>query len=170
MLQHFLNNSFENLNYAKLSVASVLFTDRGAGGVRGILWIRPQEGDVPGMKKAIKPGEIFAFILTFISVAPFCYVLVLSFLLASGGVTFSYYYDVFLGSPQYLLRFWKSMGICLCIVAGQLVMSVLAGYGFAKCEFRGRDTLLFVLMIPYGAAPSGHAGSKLYYARQAGPA
>ena len=24
MLQHFLNNSFENLNYAKLSVASVL--------------------------------------------------------------------------------------------------------------------------------------------------
>lgn len=99
------------------------------------------------MKKAIKPGEIFAILLAFLSIAPFCYVLVLSFLPASGGVTFSYYYDVFLGSPQYLLRFWKSMGICLCIVAGQLVVSVLAGYGFAKCEFKGRDTILFVLMI-----------------------
>lgn len=99
------------------------------------------------MKKAVKPGEIFALLLAFISIAPFCYVLALSFLPASGGVTFSYYYDVFLGSPQYLLRFWKSMGICLCIVAGQLVVSVLAAYGFAKCEFPGRDTILFVLMI-----------------------
>lgn len=86
------------------------------------------------MKKAIKPGEIFALLLAFLSIAPFCYVLALSFLPASGGVTFSYYYDVFLGSPQYLLRFWKSMGICLCIVAGQLVVSVLAGYGFARVQ------------------------------------
>lgn len=99
------------------------------------------------MKKAVKPGEIFALLLAFISIAPFCYVLALSFLPASGGVTFSYYYDVFLGSPQYLLRFWKSMGICLCIVAGQLVVSILAGYGFAKCDFPGKNGLLFVLMI-----------------------
>lgn len=97
-------------------------------------------------KKASISGNIFALFLAFISIAPFCYVLILSFLTPS-GVTFDYYYDVFLGSPQYLLRFWKSMGICLCIVAGQLVVSVLAGYGFAKCEFKGRDTLLFVLMI-----------------------
>ena len=99
------------------------------------------------MRKSVKPGEIFAILLAFISIAPFCYVLILSFLPAGGGITFDYYYDVFLGSPQYLLRFWKSMGICLCIVAGQLVVSVLAGYGFAKCEFKGRDAILFVLMI-----------------------
>ena len=99
------------------------------------------------MRKAIKPGEVFAILLAVISIAPFCYVLILSFLPAGGGITFDYYYDVFLGSPQYLLRFWKSMGICLCFVAGQLVVSVLAGYGFAKCEFKGRDAILFVLMI-----------------------
>ena len=94
------------------------------------------------MRKAIKPGEVFAILLAVISIAPFCYVLILSFIPSGGGVTFDYYYDVFLGSPQFLLRFWKSMGICLCIVAGQLVVSVLAGYGFAKCEFKGRDTIL----------------------------
>ena len=91
-------------------------------------------------------GNIFAWIFAFISIAPFVYVLALSFL-TPNGVTFGYYYDVFLGTSQYLLRFWKSLLICLCIVAGQLVVSVLAGYGFAKCEFKGRDTLLFVLMI-----------------------
>ena len=99
------------------------------------------------MKKTDSISEVFAALLAFISIAPFCYVLLLSFVPASGGITFDYYYDVFLGTPQYLLRFWKSLGICLAIVAGQLVVSVLAGYGFAKCEFKGRDTLLFVLMI-----------------------
>ena len=55
-------------------------------------------------------------LLAFISIAPFGYVLVSSFL-PSGGLAFEAYYDVFLGSPQYLLRFWKSMGLCLGIVA-----------------------------------------------------
>lgn len=97
--------------------------------------------------KASLPSVIFAWIFTLISVAPFLYVLALSFLPASGGITFQYYYDVFLGSPQYLLRFWKSLLICLAIVSGQLIVSILAGYGFAKCEFKGKNTLLFLLMI-----------------------
>lgn len=91
-------------------------------------------------------GSIFAWIFTFISIAPFVYVLTLSFL-TPNGVTFGYYYDVFLGTSQYLLRFWKSLLICLAIVAGQLVVSVLAGYGFAKCDFPGKNVLLFILMI-----------------------
>lgn len=99
------------------------------------------------MKKTSVFSGVFALLLSFVSIAPFVYVLTLSFLPASGNLTFDYYYDVFLGSPQYLLRFWKSMGICLAIVAGQLLVSVLAGYGFAKCDFPGKNGLLFVLMI-----------------------
>ncbi len=91
-------------------------------------------------------GNIFAWIFAFISIAPFVYVLALSFL-TPNGVTFGYYYDVFLSTSQYLMRFWKSLLICLCIVAGQLVVSVLAGYGFAKCDFPGKNILLFILMI-----------------------
>ncbi len=99
------------------------------------------------MKKTSCFSGLFALLLAFVSIAPFVYVLTLSFLPAGQGLTFRYYYDVFLGSSQYLVRFWKSMGICGAIVAGQLVVSVLAGYGFAKCEFPGKNTLLFVLMI-----------------------
>ena len=91
-------------------------------------------------------GNIFAWVFAFISIAPFVYVLALSFLTPK-GVTFGYYYDVFLGTSQYLLRFWKSLLICLAIVAGQLIVSVLAGYGFAKCDFPGKNILLFILMI-----------------------
>ena len=91
-------------------------------------------------------GNIFAWIFAIISIAPFVYVLTLSFL-TSNGITFGHYYDVFLGSPQYLLRFWKSLLICLVIVAGQLVVSILAGYGFAKYDFPGKNFLLFILMI-----------------------
>lgn len=57
------------------------------------------------------------------------------------------YYEVFLGTPQYLFRFWKSMGMALCIAAGQLLISVLAGYGFAKYRFPGRSLLFFLMMI-----------------------
>ncbi|RKJ39219.1 carbohydrate ABC transporter permease [Acutalibacter sp. 1XD8-33] len=99
------------------------------------------------MKKTSCFSGLFALLLAFVSIAPFVYVLTLSFLPAGQRLTFRYYYDVFLGSSQYLVRFWKSMGICGAIVAGQLVVSVLAGYGFAKCEFPGKNTLLFVLMI-----------------------
>lgn len=91
-------------------------------------------------------GGIFALFVVLVSLAPFCYVLLCSFL-TPGAVSFQAYYDVFLGQSQYLLRFWKSLGMCLCISGGQLTVSILAGYGFAKCRFTGRDALFFVLMI-----------------------
>ena len=39
------------------------------------------------------------------------------------------------------------MGMALCIAAGQLLISVLAGYGFAKYRFPGRSLLFFLMMI-----------------------
>ena len=81
-----------------------------------------------------------------ICVLPFCYVFIRSFW-TNSGITFQSYYDVFLGSPQYLFRFWKSLGMSACIAAGQLVVSILAGYGFAKYKFPGRAILFFLLMI-----------------------
>ncbi len=88
----------------------------------------------------------FAILLVIVSLAPFVYVFFRSFITVR-GIEFQSYYDVFLASPVYLFRFWKSMGMCLAIAAGQLVVSVLAGYGFAKYHFKGRDTLFFLLMI-----------------------
>ena len=90
---------------------------------------------------------LFAALVVVLSAAPFLYVFVRSFL-SPGGVTFQYYYDVFLASPKYLFRFWKSIGMAVCIAAGQLLISVFAGFGFAKYKFPGRNFLFFLLMIP----------------------
>lgn len=88
-----------------------------------------------------------AVLLTALSVIPFLYVFAKSLLSAQNGFTLSYYYQVFLAQEQYLLRFWKSLGLCLCITAGQVVVSTLAGYGFAKCRFPGKNVLFFLLMV-----------------------
>lgn len=88
----------------------------------------------------------FAALLSIVFLAPFCYVLLSSFW-NGGGVSFMPYYDVFWGQSQYMLRFWRSLGVCLCVGLGQLFVSVLAGFGFAKCRFPGQGAIFFGLMI-----------------------
>lgn len=99
------------------------------------------------MKKRYTFSTAISVVLTLTCVLPFLYVVVRSFLTARGGFTLSYYYDVFLAQSQYLLRFWKSLFLSLFIAAGQLAISVLAGYGFAKCKFPGKNVSFFLLMI-----------------------
>ena len=89
---------------------------------------------------------IFAFLVILVSVVPFVHVFLSSFLTIQ-GVSFQAYYDVFLGSPLYLHRFWRSMGMAVCVALFQLVVSVLGGYGFAKYRFPLRNGLLFLLML-----------------------
>ncbi len=89
---------------------------------------------------------VFAALLAAICAAPFCYVLFRSFW-TEDGVTFLQYYNVFWGHSQYLLRFWRTLLMCLCVCGGQLLASVPAGFAFAKYQFPGRDLLFFLLMI-----------------------
>lgn len=142
MLQHFINNAFDKLNYPKLAVASVLLllvltvlfalSYRWSGGRRHTRM----------RKRPAYFSSFAAVLLTALSVIPFLYVFAKSLLSAQNGFTLSYYYQVFLAQEQYLLRFWKSLGLCLCITAGQVVVSTLAGYGFAKCRFREERPVL----------------------------
>lgn len=94
--------------------------------------------------KGVSKG--FAALLSVLFLTPFCYVLLTSFWTGT-GVSFMPYYDVFWGQSQYMLSFWRSMGVCLCVGLGQLFVSVLAGFGFSKCRFRGKDVIFFGLMI-----------------------
>jgi len=91
-------------------------------------------------------GTVLGGILIITCLVPFCYVLARSFI-TTRGVDFQSYYDVFWGHSQYLMRFWKSLGMCLSVCAGQLVVSILAGFAFAKYNFRSRNALFFLLMI-----------------------
>lgn len=68
-------------------------------------------------------------------------------------LTLEGYGRLFLKQPQYLTRFWISLGICICITAGQLVVSILGGYAFAKFRFPFRDAVFYgviiLMMLPY---------------------
>lgn len=98
------------------------------------------------MKKRHPLASVAAILLTLMCVLPFLYVFWEGFI-GADGFTLDYYYQVFLAQSQYLLRFWKSLLLSLCIALGQLLVSILAGYGFAKCRFPGKNVLFFLLMI-----------------------
>lgn len=91
-------------------------------------------------------SSVLSVLLIWLCVSPFLYIFARS-LFDDGVFSLQSYYEVFLAQSQYHLRFWRSLLLSLCIAAGQVVASVLAGYGFAKCQFRGRDTLFFLLML-----------------------
>ena len=57
------------------------------------------------------------------------------------------YREVFLYTPSYLMKFWKSMLLSTVILAGQLVISCLGGYGFAKFSFKGKNVIFFFVII-----------------------
>lgn len=60
---------------------------------------------------------------------------------------------ILLSTPDYLMKFWNSMGITAAIAAGQIAVSCLAGYGFSKFRFPGRYPLfvlvVILMMMPY---------------------
>ncbi len=99
------------------------------------------------MKKTSRISSITAFLLTLICVVPFLFILVRSFLGAEENFTLHYYYEVFLAETAYLLRFWKSLALIALIAAAQVIFSTLAGFGFAKYSFPGKNVIFFSLMI-----------------------
>lgn len=100
------------------------------------------------MKKARNLCSVaLSFFLCALCIVPFVYVLITSFQNTQGDFTLKYYYEVFVGQSQYLFRFWKSVGLSLCIAIGQVAVSALAGYGFAKYQFPGKHIFFFILMI-----------------------
>lgn len=79
-----------------------------------------------------------------VSLLPFCFLFLRSFW--DGGVTLRPYYDVFLSTSRYLDSFWRSLGLTCTVAAGQLVVSVPAGFCFAKRSFPGKRVLAFLLV------------------------
>ena len=98
-------------------------------------------------KKRKIGGLIVSIILTIVCMAPFCYVVFESFFNAENAFTLEYYYQVFLAVRQFLARFWRSLLLSGIIAMGQVIVSVLAGYGFAKCNFPGKNVLFFTLIM-----------------------
>lgn len=99
------------------------------------------------MKKRRSPWAVFvSLFLCAVCVVPFFYVL-LTAAVREGQLSLLAYYQVFLGQTEFLLRFWKSLFLSVCIAAAQVAVSTLAGYGFAKFRFPGKNILFFILMV-----------------------
>ena len=62
-------------------------------------------------------------------------------------VTLRQYYTVLVKKPAYLYMFWNSMILVLPIVIGQLIVSSMAAYAFAKINFRGREKLFYLYIV-----------------------
>ena len=63
------------------------------------------------------------------------------------GFSLEAIYKVFLATPEYLLVFWRTIALCALMVGGQVVLSVLAGMGFAKYDFPGKGLWFFLLLV-----------------------
>ena len=62
-------------------------------------------------------------------------------------VTFSQYYTVLFKSPMYLVKFWNSMIYVVPILVVQLLIAMLASYGFARYKGKIREVIFFIYII-----------------------
>lgn len=62
-------------------------------------------------------------------------------------VTFGQYFTVLFKSPTYLLKFWNSVILVLPIVLLQVLVALLASYGFARYNGRFRSLLFFLYIV-----------------------
>jgi multiple sugar transport system permease protein len=76
-----------------------------------------------------------------------------SFHIVPDSFTVIQYYEVFLRSPEFLLKFWNSIILTLPTVIGQIVISVLGAYAFAKIKFPFNKPIFFMfillMLMPY---------------------
>ncbi len=76
------------------------------------------------LKKTVK--IILIFLITVIGIAPVVYLLWGCFSNLEG------FWLTFLRTPDYLYKFWNSLGICAVISIGQLLVSCMGGFALAK--------------------------------------
>jgi len=68
-------------------------------------------------------------------------------------VTLKQYYTALIKKTEFLIKFWNSAIIVVPIIVGQVLVSSMAAYAFAKIEFIFRDKLFFtyiiIMMMPF---------------------
>lgn len=62
-------------------------------------------------------------------------------------VSIKQYYQVLIAKHKFLRMLWNSIFIVLPIVCGQVIISSMAAFAFAKLRFKGREVLFFIYII-----------------------
>ena len=117
---------------------------------------------------------IFLFTLALIAVFPVVYMLshslkseeLIAYIYSNEGISIwnkvfikpfcidlGQYYRIFFRTPEFLYLFWNSVLVTSTIVVFQVVMAILAAYGFSKIKFPGSDLLFFfyivIMLMPF---------------------
>ena len=61
--------------------------------------------------------------------------------------TLNNYAGILVNNPFTLVKFWVSVLLSLSIVAGQVAISCLGGYGLAKFNFRSKSIMFFLVVV-----------------------
>ncbi len=61
--------------------------------------------------------------------------------------TFSHFVEIFLDSPEFFVMFWNSIKITFGVLAGQLLVGIMAAWGFAKYQFPWKKGFFLIYMI-----------------------
>ena len=62
-------------------------------------------------------------------------------------VTIGSYLQMFFYKPTYLMLFWNSVKIVFWVIAGQLIVSLLAAYAFTRAEFKGKNLIFYIYIV-----------------------
>ena len=62
------------------------------------------------------------------------------------NLSFCAYKNVFSSIPA-VKYFLNSLIVALATTIGQVIVSLLAGYGFARLKFKGSDTIFFIMIV-----------------------
>lgn len=108
------------------------------------------------------------FLLALLFLFPVLYMLFRSVYAVGDGISFLSYYEVLLGRPEYLVRFFRSLGMCLLIAAGQTLISCLAGTAFAEIPVYRGQVLVCSFCSLYDSADPGDFAAQLYSVGNAG--
>lgn len=175
MLQHFMNNNFENMNFPRLSVAAVVFFVL-LFCLYALLLKSPLGRGEPalenGNRRDIPPKKgpvLFLAALSLLFVLPVVLTVACSFLspqevqrvfaplLGEGstaavgilpqGFSLMGYYEVFFATPDYLAKFWVSLLLSVGAILGQMVISCMGGFAFAFYDFPGKKLFYGLLCL-----------------------
>ena len=108
------------------------------------------------MHKYKQYTRLFVFsIIAFIFLFPIIYLIVFSVFHSDTGFSLMNYYKVFLAKPDYLIKFWRSLAMCLMIAAGQTLFSCMSG-----------KILVYTICTIYDFTDSGNTAAELYFIRK----
>ena len=175
MLQHFMNNNFENMNFPRLSVAAVVFF-----ALLFCLYVlllksplgRGEPALENGNRRDIPPKKgpiLYLILISLLFVLPVVLTVACSFLspqevqrvfaplLGEGstaavgilpqGFSLMGYYEVFFATPDYLAKFWVSLLLSVGAILGQMVISCMGGFAFAFYDFPGKKLFYGLLCL-----------------------